>query len=78
MKFLINVFWRKIGRVHGRSASGSKCSKKKGLAGGGPITILTAVDKLFEQVLSKFFELILDLLMSAYGKLYICESSSSS
>lgn len=52
--------------------------QKKGLAGGGPITILTAVDKLFEQVLSKFFELILDLLMSAYGKLYICESSSSS
>ena len=44
-----------------------------------PITILTAVDKLFEQLLSKqmskFFESIFDPFMSAYRKLYSCEST---
>ena len=74
LKFLINVFWRSIGRVLRRRASGSKCSKK-GPAGGGPIAILTAVDKLFEQVLSKLFEPILEFFMSAYRKLYSCDPS---
>lgn len=36
---------------------------------------MTAVDKLFEQVLSKLFEPILDLFMSAYRNLYSCDPS---
>ena len=44
-----------------------------------PIIILTAVDKLFEQLLSKqmskFLEPIFDPFMSAYCKLYSCEST---
>ena len=44
-----------------------------------PITVLTVVDKIFEQLLSKqmskFFEPILDPFVSAYCGLYSCEST---
>ena len=44
-----------------------------------PITILTVVDKIFEQLLSKqmskFFEPIFDPFVSAYRGLYSCEST---
>ena len=44
-----------------------------------PITVLTVVDKIFEQLLSKqmskYFETIFDPFMSAYRKMYSCETT---
>ena len=44
-----------------------------------PITVLTVVDKIFEQLqskqMSKNFETIFDPFMSAYHKMYSCETT---